>query len=130
MKKPIDTPHAPKPIGPFAQAVQVDGFLFISGQLPFEPGTGEQYVGTLRRQTDRVLRSLRAIVEEAGATLDDVVRLTVYVSDLEHLNEINDTLARFFPENPPACSFLEVARLYRDAGIQVDAVVKLPKQGL
>jgi 2-iminobutanoate/2-iminopropanoate deaminase len=128
MKQPIQTQSAPKPIGPFAQAVRVDGFLFISGQLPFEPDTNEQYVGTLRRQTDRVLRSLSAILQEAGATLDDIVRLTVYVSDLEHLNEINDTFARFFSDNPPACTFLEVARLYRDAGIQVDAVVRLKRE--
>jgi 2-iminobutanoate/2-iminopropanoate deaminase len=128
MKQPIKTSRAPQPIGPFAQAVAVDGFLFISGQLPFEPETKEQYVGTLRRQTDRVLRSLRAIVEEAGATLDDVVRLTVYVSDLEHLEEINHTLARFFPNNPPACTYLQVARLYRDAGVQVDAIVRLKRE--
>jgi 2-iminobutanoate/2-iminopropanoate deaminase len=107
----------------------VGGFLFISGQLPFEPNTGEQYLGTLRRQTDRVLRSLRAIIAEAGATLDDVVRLTVYVSDLDHLNEINDTLERFFPDNPPACTFLQVARLYRDAHVQIDAIVRMGDEG-
>ncbi|MBI3922557.1 MAG: RidA family protein [Armatimonadetes bacterium] len=125
MKEIIATDQAPAAIGPYSQAVKSGGFLFISGQIPIHPETGEQLVGSLRSQTEQVLKNLQAICESAGASLRDVVKVTLYVSDLDRFQEINDTYATFFPENPPARATVQVTRLPKDSGIEIDAIVAL-----
>lgn len=128
MKEIIATSKAPAAIGPYSQAVKSGGFLFVSGQIPIDPDTGEQLVGSLRSQTERVLNNLRAICEAAGASLADAVKITLYVSNLDHFLEINETYAKFFPENPPARATIQVSRLPKDSGVEIDAIVALPSE--
>lgn len=125
-KEVVATKGAPAAAGPYSQGVKAGGFLFVSGQLPIDPETGEMLVGTLKSQTRQALLNIKAVAEAAGATLADVVKTTVYFRDLEDFTEVNEAYAQFFGEEPPARAAVEAARLPRDAGIEIEAVVKLP----
>ncbi len=128
MKEVLATVGAPPALGPYAQGIKVGDTVYISGQLPMDPGTGELVRGSMTTQVNRVLMNIRAILEEAGATLEDVVKITIYMRDLNQFEEVNDVFARVFPTDeesrclPPARSTVEVSRLPRDAGIEMDAI--------
>jgi 2-iminobutanoate/2-iminopropanoate deaminase len=128
MKKIIATDKAPKAVGAYSQGVVAGGFLFISGQLPIDPATGELLVGTLRSQTTQALRNLEAVCRAAGASLSDAVKVTIYLRDLDDFQEVNDAYAAFFPSDPPARATVQVARLPRDAGIEIEAIIALPPE--
>lgn len=113
---------APAAIGPYSQAVQAGGFLFVSGQIPLDPATGELVGGGIAAQTQRALESLRAILEAGGSGLDRVVKTTLYVTDLGAFAEINAVYGRFFGTEPPARATVQVAALPRGAGIEIEAV--------
>ena len=123
MRQAVSTPSAPQAIGPYSQAVKANGFIFTAGQVPFDPATGQLVEGDVARQTARVLDNLKAIVEAAGASLDRAVKATVYLKDMNDFAAMNEVYARYFPQNPPARSTVEAARLPRDVRVEIDLVV-------
>src|SRR5438132_10177822 len=120
MKKTvIRTPLGPAAIGPYSQAVRVGDLIFLSGQIPLDPSTGklidEADIGS---QTRRVLLNIKGVLSAAGASMDNLVRTTVYLKDMHDFAAMNAVYAEFFPASPPARSTVEVSRLPRDAGIE------------
>lgn len=120
MKK-IYSDKAPKAIGPYSQAILADNTLYISGQLPINPETGE-IPKTVVLQTKQSLLNIEAILKEANMTKEDVVKCTVYLKDLNYFNEMNDEYSYFFYEHKPARVAIEVARLPRDVLVEIDAI--------
>lgn len=124
MKKIINSASAPKAIGPYSQAVESGGFVFTSGMLPIDPVTGEIYNGDVRVQTELILKNLENILKEAGCALKNVVKTTVYMTDLTQFAEMNDVYGSFFKENPPARVTLQVVGLPKGSAILIEAVAK------
>lgn len=122
-KEIIYSKNAPAAIGPYAQGVKVGNLLFISGQLPINPKTGELLTGDIQAQTKQVIENLKAIIEEAGATLGDVVKTTVFLKDMNEFSLVNEVYGEYFKENPPARVCVEIARLPKDAQVEIEAVV-------
>ncbi|HKV29049.1 MAG TPA: RidA family protein [Candidatus Acidoferrales bacterium] len=122
MKEVISTQHGPKAIGPYSQAVRANGFIFISGQVAFDPATSQLVEGDIAAQTERVLQNLKGIVEAAGSMLDKAVKTTVFLKDMNDFAKMNEVYARFFPANAPARSTVEVARLPRDVRVEIDLI--------
>lgn len=122
MKQIISTKAAPQAIGPYSQAVVARGFLFVSGQIPIDPATGNLVEGDIEAQTERVLLNLSALVEAAGAGMDRVVKTTVYLKDIGEFARMNAVYGRFFPSQPPARATVEVARLPRDVRVEMDLI--------
>jgi 2-iminobutanoate/2-iminopropanoate deaminase len=118
----IHSERAPGAVGPYSQAVRAGGLVFCSGQIPLDPETGELVGAGTAEQTERVLRNLAAVLEAAGLGLDDVVRTTVYLADLDDFAAVNEVYATFFAEAPPARACVEVARLPRGARVEIDAI--------
>ena len=125
MKKTIRTDAAPGAIGPYSQAVAVDGWLWVSGQIPTDPKTGELVSGDIAVATRRVLENLKAVIEAAGGTLAQVVRVTIYLTDLGHFQTVNAVYGEYFIESPPARACVEVSGLPKGAEVEMDAVVRL-----
>ncbi|MEK7403926.1 MAG: RidA family protein [Acidobacteriota bacterium] len=122
MRHTVATDRAPKAIGPYSQAVISGGFAFLSGQIPLDPATGQMVDGDVAAQTERVLENLKAVLEACGSSLARVVKTTVYLKDLGDFPRMNEVYARYFLESPPARATVEVARLPRDARVEIDAV--------
>ena len=123
MEKEIcSTERAPAAIGPYSQAVRAGSFIFLSGQLPIDPGTGRLEEGSVARQTERILESVGNILEDAGSSVDRIVKVTVYMTDLEKFGEMNEAYARFFPVAPPARSAVGVRNLPKGAAIEIEVV--------
>lgn len=125
-KKPFFTTRAPKPKGPYAQAVAHRGVLYISGQVPLDPESGSVVRGTIEEETDAVLRSLQAIVEDAGSGMKDVLKTTCYLADLNDFERFNKIYKNYFFGDPPARTTLEVSALPLNVQVEIDAVVALP----
>lgn len=123
MKKIINAPQAPKAIGPYSQATEVDGFIFTSGILPVDPVTGEVFGGDVKSQTELVLKNMENIIKAAGAQLKHVVKTTVYLTDLTAFAEMNVAYEAFFKENPPARTTVQVAALPKGSNVQIEAIV-------
>jgi len=122
MKDVVFTAKGPKPIGPYSQAIRANGFLFVSGQVGFDPQTGE-FVGTdVRSQTERVLENLKAILEAAGVTLNHVVKTTVFLKDMNDFPAMNEVYAKYFSAAPPSRSTVQAARLPKDALVEIDVI--------
>ena len=121
-KQIIHTEKAPAAIGPYSQAIKAGNLLFISGQVPFNPETMEIVEGGVQEQTTRVLENLKAILAEAGASFDNVVKTTVFIKDMNEFGEINEIYANYFGENKPARACVEVARLPRDVKVEIEAI--------
>lgn len=125
----VRTDGAPEPVGPYSQAVVADGFVFASGQIPLDPGGGGLVAGDFETQADRVLRNLAAVLEAAGSSLAQVVRTTVYLTDLTLFPRLNAVYARHFPGRPfPARSTIQAARLPLDAQVEIDAIARAGKR--
>jgi 2-iminobutanoate/2-iminopropanoate deaminase len=124
MMRVIETDAAPKAIGPYSQAIVVDGWLFSSGQIPLTPG-GELAAGGIDEQTEQVFSNLAAVLAETGATLNDVVKTTVFVQDLNDFARLNAVYERRFGAHKPARSTVQVARLPRDALVEIEVVCRL-----
>jgi 2-iminobutanoate/2-iminopropanoate deaminase len=116
------TPKAPKPIGPYSQAIRAGGFVFCSGQTPIDPATGELVSGAIEQQTARVLENLQAVLAVAGSSLARAVKTTVYLQDLNDFAAMNEVYARYFPATPPARSTIQAARLPRDCRVEIDVI--------
>ena len=125
MRKTVQTEKAPAAIGPYSQAVLTKGFLFCSGQIPIDPATGKMVEGGIEIQTERVLRNLAAVLEEGGASLQTVVKTTVYLADLSDFTAMNGVYGTFFTENPPARATIEAAKLPAGALVEIDAVASV-----
>ncbi|AOY76876.1 RidA family protein [Clostridium formicaceticum] len=122
MKQEINTKKAPAAIGPYSQAIKTNDLLFVSGQVPMNPNTMEIVEGDIQAQTKQVLENLKAILEEAGLTLNDVVKTTVFIKDMEDFSKINEVYADYFKETKPARACVEVARLPKDVGVEIEAI--------
>jgi len=124
-KRVIQTALAPKAIGPYSQAIQAGNFLFLSGQIPLDPKTGELVRGDIRLQTTQVLENLKGVLESEKLGMRDVVKMTIFLKDIGNFNQVNEVYATYFPSSPPARSTVEVARLPRDAEIEIEAIALL-----
>lgn len=123
MKKTvIQTEKAPKAIGPYSQAIQAGNFLFLSGQIPIDPKTGESVKGDIRQQTRQVLENIKGVLESQKLGMEDVIKVTIFLKDIGNFNQVNEAYATYFPSSPPARSTVEVAKLPRDADIEIEAI--------
>jgi 2-iminobutanoate/2-iminopropanoate deaminase len=118
----ITTNEAPAAIGPYAQAIRANGFLFTAGQIPLDPATGEIVAGDVAAQATRVLENLRAVLAAGGSSFDRVVKTTMFLADLNDFAAVNAVYATYFPSAPPARSTIQVARLPRDARVEIELV--------
>ena len=122
MREIIATESAPRAIGPYSQAVRAGNLIFASGQIPIDPATGEFVSGEIAEQTEQVLRNISAVFEAAGASLNEVVKTTVFLADMDDFTAMNDVYARFFGEHRPARATVQAARLPRDAKVEIEAI--------
>jgi len=122
VKEIIQTDNAPQAIGPYSQAVKVSGLIFASGQIPTDPQTGQFVSGGIQEQTEQVLKNLAAVLEAAGSGLQQVVKTTVFLIDMQEFAAMNEVYGRFFTEQPPARATVEAARLPRDARVEIEAI--------
>ncbi len=120
--KVISTEKAPKPIGPYSQAVRAGDFLFLSGQIPIDPSTGEILKGDIRRQTRQVLENLKGVLESEGLGMEDVVKVNIFLRDMGQFASLNEVYAAYFPSSPPARSTVEVSRLPKDVDLEIEAI--------
>jgi 2-iminobutanoate/2-iminopropanoate deaminase len=118
----VQTEHAPAAIGPYSQAIRAGGFVFVSGQIPIDPQTGEFVSGGVAEQTERVLKNLTAVLEASGSSLEKVVKTTVFLADMKDFGAMNEVYARFFAAEPPARATVAAAGLPRDARVEIEAV--------
>lgn len=123
-RKTVETPDAPKAIGPYSQAVECDGWIFCSGQIALDPATGQVVPGGVAEQTARVLENLRAVLAAAGSSLAGIVKTTVYLQDLTEFGEMNEVYAHYFPEDPPARATIQAARLPKEVRVEIDAIAR------
>jgi len=121
-KKVIQTDKAPKAIGPYSQAIQAGNFLFLSGQIPLDPKTGELVKGDIRKQTQQVLENIKGVMESQKLGMENVVKVTIFLKDIGNFNQVNEVYVTYFPVSPPARSTVEVAKLPRDADIEIEAI--------
>ena len=125
MKKPIFTNKAPAAIGPYSQAVQWGDVVFISGQIPLDPENGQLNNATFEDETNQVLDNLEAICQEAGGTLDHILKLTIYLTDLSKFDVVNSIMASRFSEPFPARATLEISKLPKEVSIEMDAILSI-----
>ncbi len=121
-KKIINTPHAPAPIGPYSQAVQVGSFLYISGQVAINPVTGNLEATDAAGETEQVMRNLKAVLHEAGMNFSDVVKTTIFLSDMGLFNSVNEVYGRFFDSNYPARETVAVKGLPRNVNVEISMI--------
>jgi len=125
-RRVVRTDRAPEPVGPYSQAIRAGNLLCVAGQIPLDPATGAMPAG-IAEQTRLALHNLQAILEAAGASLRDVVKTTVFLADLTEFAAMNEVYATFFPADPPARSAVQVARLPKDARVEIEAIASLPE---
>jgi 2-iminobutanoate/2-iminopropanoate deaminase len=128
MRDAVATDRAPKAIGPYSQAIVVDGWVFCSGQIPLVPETGQMVTGSVSDQTRQVFANLRQVLVAAGSSLDAVVKTTVYLADMDDFGAMNDVYATMFTPPAPARSTIQAARLPRDARVEIDVIAR-PSSG-
>ena len=122
MKKSIQTNKAPSAVGPYSQAMEMNGILFISGQVPLVPETGKIIEGSIKEQTRRVLQNIEAILDEAGYKLSDIVKTTVYLKDIQDFGAMNEVYSTVFSEDKPARAAFAVKDLPMNAMVEIDAI--------
>jgi 2-iminobutanoate/2-iminopropanoate deaminase len=125
MKDIVLTDKAPKPIGPYSQAVKSNGFLFASGQVALDPRTNEFIGGDIRQQTERAMENIKAVIEAAGSNLHHVVKTAVFLKDMNDFAAMNEAYGKYFPAAPPARSTVQVARLPKDALVEIEVIATL-----
>jgi 2-iminobutanoate/2-iminopropanoate deaminase len=125
MRDIVLTDRGPKPIGPYSQAIRTNGFLFVSGQVALDPKTGEMTGGEIRQQTERVFENIKGILEAAGSNLHHVVKTTVFLKDMNDFSTMNEVYAKYFTLAPPARSTVQVARLPKDALVEIEVIAAL-----
>ena len=125
MRQAVTTPSAPKAIGPYSQAIRAGSWLFVSGQVPIDPATGEIVEGDIAVQTHRVFRNISEILKAGGASLDHVVRTTVFLADMNDFAAMNEVYGGYFAAPAPARATVQVSRLPKDARIEIDVIAVL-----
>lgn len=121
-KEIISTKDAPQAIGPYSQAVRFDNLIFVSGQIPIDPETGKILKGNIREQTKQILENLSNILAAGGSSLNNVLRTTIFLTNLENYSVVNEIYAQYFNDLPPARSTVQVAKLPMDAQIEIDVI--------
>lgn len=122
MKETVSTDNAPGAIGPYSQAIKVNGMVFCSGQIPIDPATGEFVSESVAEQTEQVLKNLSEVLKAAGTSLDNVVKTTVFLADMNDFVAMNEVYGRYFSDNKPARATVQAARLPRDARVEIDCI--------
>ena len=125
IRQAVATDKAPKAIGPYSQGIKAGNLLFVSGQVPIDPATGNIIEGDIKTQTDRVMRNLTAILEAGGASMDHVVRCTVYLADMNDFAAMNEVYGSYFSQPAPARATIQAVRLPKDARVEIDVVAVL-----
>ena len=121
----VSTGNAPKAIGPYSQGIKANGFVFCSGQIPANPATGELVKGSITEQTRQSLSNVKGVIEAAGSSMSRIVKCTVFLKNMDDFSEMNTEYAKWFSESPPARAAVEVARLPKDVGIEIEAIALL-----
>jgi len=122
VKETITTQNAPGAIGPYSQAIKAGGMVYCSGQIPIDPQTGEFVSDVVAEQTEQVLKNLSEVLKAAGTSLDNVVKTTVFLADMNDFAEMNEVYSRFFTDNKPARATVQAARLPRDARVEIECI--------
>ena len=122
MKKIVNTEGAPAPIGPYSQSVLAGNTLYVSGQIPLNPQTGELVTNGIAAETEMVMKNLEAILTEVGFTFANVVKCTIFIKDMNDFGVINGVYGNYFPENPPARETVEVSRLPKDVNVVISCI--------
>jgi 2-iminobutanoate/2-iminopropanoate deaminase len=122
VKTPVSTPHAPSPAGPYSQAVRAGNLLFLAGQIPIDPATGDLIGGDITVQARRALDNIAAVLKAGGLSMADVVRTTVFLADMNDAPAMNEIYGTYFPQPYPTRATVQVARLPRDVRIEIDAI--------
>ena len=125
MREAISAPHAPQAIGPYSPAIRAGNLLFLSGQIPIDPATSNLVAGDISAQTEQVMRNISSLLKAAGAGFEHVVRTTVFLADMNDFGAMNAVYARFVVDPPPARATVQVARLPRDARVEIDVIAVL-----
>ena len=125
MRSKVETPNAPQAIGPYSQAIKANGFMFLSGQIPLDPQTGQMAVD-ITAQTKQVMENLGAVLSVEGLTFGDVVKTTIYLTDLSDFGRVNEVYGSYFDSDPPARATIQVAALPKGAKVEIEAVAALP----
>ena len=125
MRDVVLTDRGPKPIGPYSQAIRTSGFLYVSGQVALDPKTGEFAGADIRQQTQRTLENIKGILEAAGSNLHHVVKTTVFLKDMNDFAAMNEVYGKYFSSAPPARSTVQVARLPKDALVEIEVIARL-----
>ncbi|QAA31524.1 RidA family protein [Clostridium manihotivorum] len=121
MKNIISTENAPKAIGPYSQGISIDNLIFTSGQIPIDPATGE-LVTDIKEATKRSMLNVKAILEQAGSSLENIIKATIFLKNIDDFGSVNEVYGEFFKENPPARSCVEISRLPKDAVIEIEVI--------
>lgn len=122
MKKVVHTDHAPKAVGPYSQAIETNGTLYISGQVPIDPATGKFVEGGIKEQTEQVMKNIGAILKAAGYEFGDVVKSTCLLSDMDNFVPMNEVYGKYYTENPPARAAFGVVRLPLGALVEIETI--------
>ncbi len=125
MREIVHTDKAPAAIGPYSQAVKANGMVFLSGQIPLDPATGELVKGDIGQQTERVLKNLEAVLAASGSSLGKVVKTTVYLADMADYAAMNEVYGKFFVKEPPARAAVQAGGLPKDARLEIDVIALL-----
>ena len=126
MKKIINTSNAPKPIGPYNQAVISGNLMFMSGQIAFDPSTGELVIGEIQAETKQVMENLKSILDEAGLSFKDVIKTSIFLSDMNNFQQVNEVYGSYFSdEDAPARETVEVSRLPKDVNVEISMIAQL-----
>ncbi|MGM0567241.1 MAG: RidA family protein [Bacteroidota bacterium] len=124
MKKTINTKKAPQAIGPYSQAIETDGTLYISGQVPIDPSTGSVVEGGIREQTEQVMMNIGAILSEAGYEYKDVIKSTCLLKNMDDFKDMNEVYGKYYPENPPARAAYQVGKLPLDVMVEIETIAR------
>lgn len=122
MKKVISTNNAPQAIGPYSQAIEFNNIVYTSGVIPINPETGELVAGSIEEQAEQAIKNLAALVKDAGSSVDNVIKTTVFIKDMNDFSKVNAIYAKYFTKDCPARSCVEVARLPKDVLIEIEAI--------
>ena len=122
MKEIVNSPNAPAPIGPYSQSVKANGFLFVSGQIPLDPDTGQLISGSIAEETSQVMKNLDAVLSEAGTSWENVVKCSIFIRDMNDFASINEVYSEYFPKNPPARETVEVSQLPKGVGVEISLI--------
>ncbi|HUV58614.1 MAG TPA: Rid family detoxifying hydrolase [Desulfatiglandales bacterium] len=123
----IFSPNAPKPAGHYSQAVIHDNIIYVSGQLPIDPATGQKRLGSIEEQTEQVLKNLAEIIKAAGSDINKVIKTTVYISDIQLWDRVNEVYGKFFGEHRPARAVVPIKNLHFGFDIEIEAIASLPQ---